>query len=1158
MFAQGGFVSLLLVIAASPAAASTLSGSTICGSNVMVGATVRAILDSNQSDAGTSTTDGAGQYSLTLADGRYDLVVTPPSGSLCVTTTIQNKNVAGNTPLDIILSPQSEPPPPGNIVFSGHVIVDGAGVQGASVLVFRFMFGPPVFYSGTTDSSGYYEIAVPVGSWEVGVGADATGTSTSLSCQVPQRDYDSSVNHEFSANTGSVTGLARDATDQAPIAGLGVSAFSSFSVGDITCSGNGSATTDGDGEWGPILVLAGASGRANTTGTSVYEPGSQGFTTPSDGTNIDVIIDVPRVPPPQFSVVSGYFLSATHGPIEGASAQIFRFFGGPPVFHTTTTDANGFWTITVPNGNWSFAIGRGAADGLPNVDCSNESIDLAGPRTLSFTLPSGSVEGSVRYADNQVPIEGASVSVSNTLAMTDATCSASRSGLVTDAQGAFGPVVLLGGGGGSANVNALAGAYDAGSSSFTVTTDATVSTVVNVPRYVPPPTYSVSGVLTVAGQPLVGASVQVVRFFGGPLQFFNGTTAADGSYNVVVSSGGDWEVAFSGSAITPLGITSTVSCSYSGIDVNPSATVDKDFSGFARLFGSVTTESSIPIAGVAVSASTYDGSGCSSSGGLTTGDDGQYEFALLTGSGNYSFTPPAGSGYKTISFNNALPGDREQQIVLQLPDIVAPTLLGQPDVIHHSNTSVSIQFTTNEATSGHVDYQLGAVLDGGATPLDAPSFTTDHIFTLVGLEPQTDYVFKVSAKDPSNNTVTSGVIPFTTFELPDAAAPVILGLPYITFLGPTEISIAWRTDEPSTSRVDYGLASGTQDLHVESAQSALLHNLTITGLTPGETYKLTVQSTDPDGNGPSFGAPLNATTPLEPDTTPPEITNLRTECVTDTAMAVCWETDEPADSALVYERTDNNLAVQLARDGLVTTRCLGLGGLSADTEYRITVSSTDGGFTVGTGGPLLATTATDASQGAPVISALTAQYDSPTLARVSWTTDIPSSSAVRWGTSPGALTGIAGDLSASEETHVVFINQLPADTPIWVAAVSTNPCHQTTTSATTLVVDVDQCAVGNGGCDQGCVERNPGFECTCDSGWVLAGDRHTCVSLGTCAGALSCDPDDGPIVFYGVVDDLEGNAVGSFRCTREVDGAIHCDTDEEGFLDVSDVLWCEP
>ena len=43
-----------------------------------------------------------------------------------------------------------------------------------------------------------------------------------------------------------------------------------------------------------------------------------------------------------------------------------------------------------------------------------------------------------------------------------------------------------------------------------------------------------------------------------------------------------------------------------------------------------------------------------------------------------------------------------------------------------------------------------------------------------------------------------------------------------------------------------------------------------------------------------------------------------------------------------------------------------------------------------------------------------------------------------------------------------------------------------------LLTDVKECAINRGGCSHSCVEEEGGYHCECNSGYVLAVDRHTC------------------------------------------------------------------
>jgi hypothetical protein len=80
----------------------------------------------------------------------------------------------------------------------------------------------------------------------------------------------------------------------------------------------------------------------------------------------------------------------------------------------------------------------------------------------------------------------------------------------------------------------------------------------------------------------------------------------------------------------------------------------------------------------------------------------------------------------------------------------------------------------------------------------------------------------------------------------DETPPVISKFS-VSYVGDTGLVITWTTDEPATSRVEYGetQAYGTM---VASVKMTTDHAITISGLIPGVTYHIKVRSEDSAGN----------------------------------------------------------------------------------------------------------------------------------------------------------------------------------------------------------------------------------------------------------------------------------------------------------------------
>ncbi|NJN97631.1 MAG: hypothetical protein HC875_27905 [Anaerolineales bacterium] len=118
--------------------------------------------------------------------------------------------------------------------------------------------------------------------------------------------------------------------------------------------------------------------------------------------------------------------------------------------------------------------------------------------------------------------------------------------------------------------------------------------------------------------------------------------------------------------------------------------------------------------------------------------------------------------------------------------------------------------------------------------------------------------------------VYSTDIPSFTVSEPDTTAPVITNVS----AGPldTIAVISWTTDEPATSRVEYGVGSLNQSQ--ETSELVTSHQIALTGLSPQTAYIFQVASTN--------GANLETTNPSGPATY--SFSTLATEDILDTYL----------------------------------------------------------------------------------------------------------------------------------------------------------------------------------------------------------------------------------------------------------------------------------
>jgi hypothetical protein len=178
---------------------------------------------------------------------------------------------------------------------------------------------------------------------------------------------------------------------------------------------------------------------------------------------------------------------------------------------------------------------------------------------------------------------------------------------------------------------------------------------------------------------------------------------------------------------------------------------------------------------------------------------------------------------------------------------------------------------------------------------------------------------------------------------PDENPPVISGIS-TSYINETMSVIAWITNEPSDSQVEYGSTTnyGLSPPLDEDLMS--YHSVGLYELVPGTTYHFRVKSKDASGNEVVSQDKTFATLP---DTSAPMISKVIAyvhgyTCIDDTTASITWTTDEPATSEVEYGLTtsyDSTASSLLA--ALVTDHSVSLRGLDPSTTYHYRVKSKD-------------------------------------------------------------------------------------------------------------------------------------------------------------------------------------------------------------------------
>jgi len=357
--------------------------------------------------------------------------------------------------------------------------------------------------------------------------------------------------------------------------------------------------------------------------------------------------------------------------------------------------------------------------------------------------------------------------------------------------------------------------------------------------------------------------------------------------------------------------------------------------------------------------------------------------------------------------NEAVSAERSFDTVA---DTTPPVISGETET-GITDQSATIGWNTNEPATSQVEYGTTSTIHGGydqTTTLD-PSLLGAHSVTLTGLTPDTIYYYRVISQDAAGNESVSGERTFTT--LADTTPPVITpGSISATGITDKAATITWVTNEPSTTRVEYGLTStthGSYDYMTPlNATLDLNHSQSLSGLTASTTYYYRVISEDASGNEVVSDEQSFVTTG---DVTPPVISNVMTSGLTTDSANVLWKTNELATSQVVYSMTSqagpfaDGAAARLAYGNwtvedasLVTDHSQPVGGLTANTKYYYRVISRDAAGNERVS-PAEYDFTTLADVVPPLITKLPETSINATTATINWNTDKPADSRVEYG-----------------------------------------------------------------------------------------------------------------------------------------------------------------
>lgn len=979
--AATGLIAVIVMILAlgSDGFAYQLKGTIYGGSNPLPNAKVDLINASTFSNMSSTTSNSSGGYGFSVANGTYNLNVSPPSASgfsqsIVSGIAVNNADVTQN----VVLMQQA-------ITVSGTVkSSDGTVVQGATVS-FKYAGTSTVAKSSTTDATGAYTSSLSPATYDIEISA-TKGTVNHVPASARfyffGQVFSASATKDFTLNVVSVTGKITD-SGGTPVSGASLSAVSIITSDFYLLSET--VTSGADGSY--TLYLPSFSGHT----INITPPAANTALAPTIYSGLNFTSNTTR----DFVLSSAVTVSGTVTSSDGTAVQgatiYFYYIGTSTAAKTLTTDTSGAYSTTISPGTYDVTIAatKGTTNHVPySARFFFNGQTFSTPTTRNFVLNIATVTGRT--------IDGNGAAVANSTLMAQMVYNSTQfimysESAISDVNGNY-TLYLPSYNGHTVNVSPPASNTALAPTVFTSLNFAT-----NTTR-----DFTLNSAITVNGT--------IISLDGTPVQnatayfYYAGTgsiakqitTSSTGAYSTILSPG-SYDVMLSVAKGTANHVPTSARIYFYGQTFTSSTT--KNFTlNMVKVAGKTTDSNGVPIAGVSLNISfTSSPEFILYSEYATSDANGAYALYLPPFNGYFiNITPPTGSGFssqmlKSLNYST----DILQNIILDLPDTKPPVVVSGPSISSVTNTSAVVEWQTNEPTTATLKY---GTTNPPATGVTIATPKSVHSKTLTGLLSDTTYNVSVAVTDISGNgPVESNVVSFRTKQLADTTPPVILEGPIATSITQNSAAVVWTTDEPSTGTLYYGTTSSTAAAKSDITQTTA-HRLPLTGLTANTLYYVKVAAKDLKGNGPTTSAIVSFRTLAAAETTPPVIVEGPMAInISDSGATIIWKTDEPATSGVSYN--DGVAYGVTSDDGLVADHSIRLTGLKPSTTHTYTVSSKDA---LGNG-PALSRSATFTTLATPdttppvIIERSVVVYTTHQSAVIFWRTDEPADSLVEFG-----------------------------------------------------------------------------------------------------------------------------------------------------------------
>ena len=222
--------------------------------------------------------------------------------------------------------------------------------------------------------------------------------------------------------------------------------------------------------------------------------------------------------------------------------------------------------------------------------------------------------------------------------------------------------------------------------------------------------------------------------------------------------------------------------------------------------------------------------------------------------GTKEVSPSKTTTYRLVAINSGVVVNSSVVVTVGVasppsPETTAP-VISEAAVSGITDSAATITWATDEPATSQVEYGTTSSYDS-TTTLDE-ALVTSHSVSLTGLEGDTAYHFRVKSQDEAGNEAVSTDETFTTSSEADTTPPVISSV-VASNITESGANIAWTTNEPATSQVEYGVPTDYGSASALEKALVTSHSAALAGLESGATYHFRVKSQDEAGNEAASG-----------------------------------------------------------------------------------------------------------------------------------------------------------------------------------------------------------------------------------------------------------------------------------------------------------------